>query len=49
MRSPKVKSCLRQQGQRAREYYRKAAEGLPRADARRLVAPRIMGAITAPF
>ena len=45
VRSPKVKALLRQQGQRAREYYRKAAEGLPRADARRLVAAEIMGAI----
>ena len=45
VRSPKVKELLRQQGQRAREYYRKAAEGLPRADARRLVAAEIMGAI----
>jgi phytoene synthase len=45
VRSPKVKELLRQQGQRAREYYRKAADGLPRADARRLVAAEIMGAI----
>lgn len=45
VRSPKVKALLRQQGQRAREYYRKAAEGLPRTDARRLVAAEIMGAI----
>jgi phytoene synthase len=45
VRSPKVKALLRQQAQRAREYYRKAAEGLPRADARRLLAAEIMGAI----
>jgi phytoene synthase len=45
VRSPNVKALLRQQAQRAREYYRKAAEGLPRADARRLLAPEIMGAI----
>lgn len=45
VRSPKVKALLRQQGQRAREYYRKAAGGLPPADARRLVAAEIMGAI----
>ena len=45
VRSPKVKALLRQQAKRAREYYRKAAEGLPRADARRLVAAEIMGAI----
>ena len=40
-----VKELLRQQGQRAREYYRKAAEGLPRRDARHLLAAEIMGAI----
>ena len=45
VRSPEVKALLRQQAQRAREYYRKAAEGLPRADARRLLAAEIMGAI----
>ena len=45
VRSPKVKALLREQAQRAREYYRKAAEGLPRADARRLLAAEIMGAI----
>jgi phytoene synthase len=45
VRSPQVKALLRQQAQRAREYYRKAAEGLPRADARRLLAAEIMGAI----
>ncbi len=45
VRAPKVKALLRQQAQRAREYYRKAADGLPRADARRLLAAQIMGAI----
>jgi 15-cis-phytoene synthase len=45
VRSPAVKALLRQQGERARDYYRRAAEGLPRADARRLVAAEIMGAI----
>jgi 15-cis-phytoene synthase len=45
IRSPKVKALLRQQADRAREYYRKAADGLPRADAGRLVAAEIMGAI----
>ena len=45
VRSPKVKALLQQQAQRARDYYRKAAEGLPRADARRLLAAEIMGAI----
>jgi phytoene synthase len=45
VRSPHVKALLRQQGQRAREYYARAAAGLPRSDARRLVAAEIMGAI----
>ena len=45
VRSVKVKALLRQQAERAREYYRKAADGLPRADARHLVAAEIMGAI----
>ena len=45
VRSPKVKALLQQQAQRARDYYRKAADGLPRADARRLLAAEIMGAI----
>jgi phytoene synthase len=45
VRSAKVKELLRAQAQRAREYYRKAAEGLPPADARRLLAAEIMGAI----
>jgi 15-cis-phytoene synthase len=45
VRSPVVKAVLEQQARRAREYYRRAAEGLPRSDARRLVAAEIMGAI----
>lgn len=45
VRSAKVKALLRQQADRAREYYRKAADGLPRADAQHLVAAEIMGAI----
>jgi phytoene synthase len=45
VRSAKVKALLRQQGERAREYYRKAASGLPRADAQHLVAAEIMGSI----
>ena len=45
VRSAAVKGLLRHQGMRAREYYRKAAAALPRADARRLVAAEIMGAI----
>ena len=45
VRAPQVKALLRQQAERAREYYRKAADGLPPADARRLLAAQIMGAI----
>jgi phytoene synthase len=45
VRSSNVKALLRQQAERAREYYRKAADGLPRADARHLIAAEIMGAI----
>jgi phytoene synthase len=45
IRSAAVKGLLRAQGQRAREYYRRAATSLPRGDARRLVAAEIMGAI----
>jgi 15-cis-phytoene synthase len=40
-----VKDLLRQQCERARGYYARAEAGLPRRDARRLVAARIMGAI----
>ena len=45
VRSAAVKAVLRQQGQRAREYYQRAARAFPRRDARRLVAAEIMGAI----
>jgi phytoene synthase len=43
--SANVKALLEHQGQRAREYYRRAAAALPPTDARRLVAAEIMGAI----
>ena len=43
--SAAVRGLLEQQARRARDYYRRAAEGLPRSDARRLVAAEIMGAI----
>lgn len=45
VRSPAVKALLRHQAVRARDYYARAARALPRADARRLVAAEIMGAI----
>jgi phytoene synthase len=45
VKSPKVKAVLAAQASRAREYYTRANAELPRADARRLVAARIMGAI----
>jgi 15-cis-phytoene synthase len=45
VRSAAVKALLRQQAERAREYYARAAAALPRGDARRLVAAEIMGAI----
>ncbi len=45
VRSPAVKALLRQQALRARDYYRRAARALPREDARRLVAAKIMGAV----
>jgi 15-cis-phytoene synthase len=45
IRSHAVKALLRQQGNRARDYYARAARSLPRRDARRLVAAEIMGAI----
>jgi phytoene synthase len=45
VRSPAVKKLLAFQAQRARDYYRRADATLPRTDARRLVAARIMGAI----
>ncbi len=40
-----VKALLRFEVARAREYFQRAAHALPRADARRLVAAEIMGAI----
>jgi phytoene synthase len=45
VRSPAVRQLLAFQAQRARDYYRRADAILPRRDARRLVAARIMGAI----
>jgi phytoene synthase len=45
VRSTAVKQLLAFQAQRARDYYRRADAVLPRRDARRLVAARIMGAI----
>jgi phytoene synthase len=45
VRSPAVKELLRFQGQRARQYYARAAAALPASDGRRLVAAKIMGAI----
>lgn len=45
VRSAAVKRLLAFQAERAREYYRRADTSLPRRDARRLVAARIMGAI----
>jgi phytoene synthase len=45
VRSPQVRALLRQQAERARDYYRQAAQALPRADRRCLVAAEIMGAI----
>jgi 15-cis-phytoene synthase len=45
VRSAKVKALLAFEAQRARQYYARADAALPRADARRLVAARIMGNI----
>lgn len=45
VRSAAVKALLRQQAQRARSYYARAAAVLPKSDARRLVAAQIMAAI----
>jgi 15-cis-phytoene synthase len=45
VRSPAVKSLLRQQARRAREYYGRAAAALPRRDRRVLLAAQIMAAI----
>jgi phytoene synthase len=43
--SGSVRTLLTLEADRARDYYRRAALALPRIDARRLVAARIMGAI----
>jgi phytoene synthase len=43
--SPAVKRLLAAQAARARGYYERAGAALPREDARRMVAARIMGAI----
>ena len=45
IKSPSVRALLQFQGERAREYFRRAAAALPPGDARRLVAAEIMGAI----
>jgi phytoene synthase len=45
VQSPAVRELLAHQAQRARDYYRRADAALPRTDARRLIAARIMGAI----
>jgi 15-cis-phytoene synthase len=45
LRSAAVRRLLAFQAERARGYYSRAETELPRADARRLVAARIMGAI----
>ena len=45
VRSPQVKALLRQQAERARNYYCKAAAELPATDRQRLAAAEIMGAI----
>jgi phytoene synthase len=45
VQSPAVKALLRQQAARAREYFDRAARGVPAADARRVVAAEIMGAV----
>jgi phytoene synthase len=45
VRSPQVKAMLKQQAARARQYYARAAQELPRSDARSLVAAEIMRAV----
>jgi 15-cis-phytoene synthase len=45
VRSANVKALLRQQAERARSYYVRAAAELPAVDRRRLAAAEIMGAI----
>jgi phytoene synthase len=43
--TPQVRALLAFECRRAREYFARAAAALPRADARRLIAAEIMGAI----
>jgi phytoene synthase len=43
--TPEIRSLLAFEITRARQYFQRAASALPRADARRLVAAEIMGAI----
>jgi len=45
VRSPHVKALLAFDAERARQYYARADAALPRPDARRLIAARIMGNI----
>jgi 15-cis-phytoene synthase len=45
VRSGSVRALLKWQGDRARDFYSRAARALPRRDARSLVAAEIMGAI----
>jgi 15-cis-phytoene synthase len=45
IQSAAVKRLLMAQAERAHDYYRRAADAFPRADARGLVAARIMGSI----
>ena len=45
IQTPEVKALLAYQGARAREYYVRARASLPSADAGRLIAAEIMGAI----
>jgi phytoene synthase len=45
VRSPAVKAVLRRQAERARQYYARAADALPREARRKLIAAEIMGAI----
>jgi len=45
VQAPAVKALLRQQAERARSFYGRAAASLPRGDARRLAPAEIMGAI----
>jgi len=45
VRSPHVKALLAFEAERARQYYARADAALPRPDARRLIAARIMGNI----